>query len=167
MDKQVLLYSTKNYIQYLVINHNGKENEKGCIYIYCCCCCCSIAQSCPTLCNPMDCSMPGLPVPHHFRSFPMFMSISFVMPSSHLILWRPVLLLPSIFPSIREFSNESAVCIRWPTSWNFSFSIYIYMLHIYRRRKWQPTAIFSPGKSHGQRSLAGYSPYGRKESAMS
>ena len=51
------------------------------------------------------------------------MSIELVMPSNHLILCRPLLLLPSIFPSIRVFSNESALCIRWPKYWNFSFSI--------------------------------------------
>ena len=51
------------------------------------------------------------------------MSIELVMPSSHLILCRPLLLLPSIFPSIRVFSNESALCIRWPKYWSFSFSI--------------------------------------------
>ena len=51
------------------------------------------------------------------------MSIESVMPSSHLILCRPLLLLPSIFPSIRVFSNESALCIRWPKHWSFSFSI--------------------------------------------
>ena len=50
-------------------------------------------------------------------------SIGSVMPSSHLILYRPLLLLPSIFPSIRVFSNESALCIRWPKYWSFSFSI--------------------------------------------
>ena len=51
------------------------------------------------------------------------MSIASVMPSSHLILWRPLLLLPSIFPSIRDFSNESAVRIRWPKYWSFGFSV--------------------------------------------
>ena len=51
------------------------------------------------------------------------MSIESVMPSSHLTLCHPLLLLPSIFPSIRVFSNESALCIRWPKYWNFSFSI--------------------------------------------
>ena len=56
-------------------------------------------------------------------SLPKFMSIALVIPSSHLILWHPLLLLPSIFPSIRDFSNESAVHIRWPKYWNFSFSI--------------------------------------------
>ena len=51
------------------------------------------------------------------------MSIELVMPSNHLILCRPLLLLPSIFPSIRVFSNESVLCIRWPKCWSFSFSI--------------------------------------------
>ena len=58
-----------------------------------------------------------------FRSLPKLMSIESVMPSSHLILCHPLLLLPSIFPSIRVFSNESALCIRWPKYWSFSFSI--------------------------------------------
>ena len=56
-------------------------------------------------------------------SLPKFMSIASVMPSSHLILWLPLLLLPSIFPSIRDFSNESVVGIRWPKYWSISFSI--------------------------------------------
>ena len=56
-------------------------------------------------------------------NLPKFMSIALVMPSSHLILWCPLLLLPSIFPSIRDFSNESAACIRWPKYWSFNFSI--------------------------------------------
>ena len=51
------------------------------------------------------------------------MSIESVMPSNHLILCRPLLLLPSIFPSIRVFSNESVLCIRWPKYWSFSFNI--------------------------------------------
>ena len=57
------------------------------------------------------------------RSLPKFMSIASVMPSSHLILWRPLLLLPSLFPCIRDFSNESAVHIRWPKYCSFNFSI--------------------------------------------
>ena len=56
-------------------------------------------------------------------SLPKLMSIELVMPSNHLILCRPLLLLPSIFPSIRVFSNESALHIRWPKYWGFSFSI--------------------------------------------
>ena len=57
------------------------------------------------------------------RSPPKPMSIELVMPSNHLILCCPLLLLPSIFPSIRVFSNESSLCIRWPKYWSFSFSI--------------------------------------------
>ena len=62
-----------------------------------------------------------LPVLHYLQSLPRFMSIAPVMPSSHLILWCPLLL--SIFPSIRDFSNELAVRIRWPKYWSFMFSI--------------------------------------------
>ena len=59
----------------------------------------------------------------NFRSSPKPMSIESVMPSNHLILCRPLLLLPSIFPSIRVFSNESVLRIRWPKYWSFIFSI--------------------------------------------
>ena len=59
----------------------------------------------------------------NFRSLPKLMCIESVMPSNHLILCRPLLLLPSIFPSIRVFSNQSVLCIRWPKYWSFSFSI--------------------------------------------
>ena len=73
----------------------------------------SVAQSCQTLCNPMDCNMPGFPVHHQLPSLLKLMSMESVMPSNNLILCYPLLLLPSIFPSIRVFSNESALCIRW------------------------------------------------------
>ena len=68
----------------------------------------------------MDCSTPGFPDPHHLPDFAKFMSIESVTPSSHLILCRPLILLPSTFPSIRVFSNESALHIRWPKYWSFS-----------------------------------------------
>ena len=80
------------------------------------------SQSCLTLCDPMDCSMPGLPVHHQLPEFTQSQSIESVMLSNHLILCH-LLLLPSIFPSIRVFSNESAPGIRWPKYWSFSFSI--------------------------------------------
>ena len=83
----------------------------------------SVAQSCPTLCDPINCSTPGLPVHHQLRSLPKLMSIESVMPSNHLILCHPLLLLHSIFPNIRVFSNESTLCIRWPKYWSFSFNI--------------------------------------------
>ena len=110
---------------------------------------CSFTKSCPTLCNPMDCSPPGSPqfssvqslnrvwlfvIPWtaahqgslsitNSRSLLKLMSIESGMSSNHLILCCPLLLLPSIFPSIRVFSNESVPCIRWPRYWSFSFSI--------------------------------------------
>ena len=70
----------------------------------------------------MDCSTPGLPVHHQPLELRKLMSIELVMPSNHLIL-SCSRLLPSIFPSIRVFSNESVLCIRWPKDWSFSFSI--------------------------------------------
>ena len=82
----------------------------------------SVAQSCPTLCDPMDCSTSGLPVHHQLWSLLKLMSIESVMPSNHLILCCPLLLLPSIFRNIRVFSNESALHIRWPKYWSFSIS---------------------------------------------
>ena len=84
---------------------------------------CSVAQSCPTLCDPMDCITPGLPVHHQLRSLPKLMSIKSVMPSNPLILCRPLLLPASIFPSIRVFSNESVLRIRGPKYSSFSFNI--------------------------------------------
>ena len=71
----------------------------------------------------MDCSMPGFPVHPNSQSLLKLMSIELVMPSNHLILYRPLLLPPSIFPSIRVSSNESVLRIRWPKYWSFSFSI--------------------------------------------
>ena len=82
----------------------------------------SVSQSCPTLCDPMNSSMLGLPVHHQLPELPQLMSIESVMPSSHLILCHP-LLLPPIPPSIRVFSNESTLHMRWPKYWSFSFSI--------------------------------------------
>ena len=71
----------------------------------------------------MDQSTPGLPVHHQLPEFTQLMSFESVMPSNHLILCRPLLLLPSIFPTIRVFSNESTLRIRWPKYWSFSFNI--------------------------------------------
>ena len=87
----------------------------------------SVAQSCLTLCNPMDCSTPGFLVHHHSRSLLKLMSIESVMPFNHLILCCPFLLLPSLFPSIRLFSKESVLHTRWPKYWSFSFSIVLPM----------------------------------------
>ena len=83
----------------------------------------SVAQSCLTLCNPMKHSMEASLSITNSQSLPKLMSIESVMPSNHLILCHPLLLPPSIFPSIRVFSNESSLHIRWPKYWSFSFSI--------------------------------------------
>ena len=93
-----------------------------CHKVFSAACCCSVTQSCLTLCNSLYCSMPGFPVLQHFLSLLDLMSIESVMPSNHLILCCS-LLLPSIFPSIRVFSKESALYIRWPKYRSFSFSI--------------------------------------------
>ena len=84
---------------------------------------CSVTQSCPTLCVPMDCSMSGSLSFTIFQSWLRLMSIESVMPSNNLILCHPLLLLPSVFPSIRVFSSELALYIRWSKYWSFSFSI--------------------------------------------
>ena len=85
-------------------------------------CCCSVTQSCLTLCNHMNCSMQFMSITDSWSS-PKLMCIESVMPSSHLILCRLLLLLSPIPPSIRVFSNESTLCMRWPKYWSFSFSI--------------------------------------------
>ena len=83
----------------------------------------SVTQSCPTLCDPMNCSTPGLPVHHQLLKFTQTHAhwVSDAIQLSHPL--SPFLLLPSIFPSIRVFSNESIICIRWPKYWSFSFNI--------------------------------------------
>ena len=81
----------------------------------------SVAQSCPTLCDPAACQA-SLSITNS-RSSLRLTSIESVMPSSHLILGCPLLILPPIPPSIRVFSNESALHMRWPKYWSFSFSI--------------------------------------------
>ena len=82
----------------------------------------SVAQLCPTLCNHMDCSTPGLPVHHQLPEFTQIHVhwVSDAIQPSHVLL---SLLLPSVFPSIRVFSNESVLPIRWPSYWSSSFSI--------------------------------------------
>ena len=86
-------------------------------------CCCSVTQFCPALCDPMDCSMPGFPVLHYLLEFAqthMHWVDDAIQPST---VCHPLLLLPSIFPSIRVFPSESVLLIRWPKYWSFSFSI--------------------------------------------
>ena len=86
--------------------------------------CCSVPRSHPTLCNPMDCSTPGLPVHHQLRELAQthVHRVGDAIQPPHPLL--PLLLLSSIFPSIRVFASEAALCIRWPKDWSFSrFSI--------------------------------------------
>ena len=110
-------------------------------------------------------------------SLPKLMCIELVKPSNHLILCSPLLLLPSIFSKIRVFSNESVLCIKWSKPrWcsdkesacqsrrqkRHRFNTWVGKIPW--RRKWQPTPAFLPENFHGQRSLAGYSAWGCKES---
>ena len=83
----------------------------------------SVSESCPILCEPMDLAACQVSLSiTDSQSLLKLMSIKLVMPSNHLILCRPLLLLPSIFPIIRVFSNESVLRIRWPKYWSFSIS---------------------------------------------
>ena len=85
-------------------------------------CCFSVTKSCPTLCGPVDCSQASLSF-SVFWALLKLMSIQLVMPSRHLILFHPLLLLPSVFLSIKVFSSELALTIGWSKYWSFSFSI--------------------------------------------
>ena len=94
-----------------------------CRYISMNVCCCSVARSCPTLCDPMDCSTPGFPVLHHLLELAQT-HVHWVGGAIQLSCPRcPLLFPPSIFPGIRVFSSASALCIRWPQYWSLSFSI--------------------------------------------
>ena len=86
-------------------------------------CCCSVTQSCPTLCDPMDCSTPGFPVLHHLPELAQthVHRVGDAIQPSHPL--RPLVLLPSVFLIIRVFSSQSGLCIRWSKYWSFSFSI--------------------------------------------
>ena len=97
----------KTYHWYKQITHRKGMNRKSCL----------------TLWDPMDCNTPGFSSFTISQSLLRLMSIESVMPPNHLIVCHPLLLLPSIFPSIRVFSDEPALRIRWPKYWSFSFSI--------------------------------------------
>ena len=83
----------------------------------------SVTQSCLTLCDPMDCSPPGLPVHHQLPELTQTRIHQVSDATNRLILCHPLLVPPSIFLSFRVFSSESVLCIRWPVYWSFSFSI--------------------------------------------
>ena len=91
----------------------------GCV----CCCCCSVAQSCLTFATPWTAACQASLFFTISQNFLKLISIELVMPSNHLVLYYPLFLLPSIFPRIKVFSNESALHTRWPEYWSFSFSI--------------------------------------------
>ena len=97
--------------------HHAFWSTAGCLV--------AVAQSlsCVWLCDPMDCNLLGFSVLHYLLEIAQITSTELAMPSNCLILCRPPLLLPSIFPSIRVFSNESALRITWPQSWGFSISV--------------------------------------------
>ena len=85
----------------------------------------SVIQLCPTLCDPMNCTTPGLPVHHQLPEFTKLMSIESVMPSSHLILCCPLLLLSPIPPNIRVFSNKSTPHMSWPKYWSSALASFL------------------------------------------
>ena len=105
------------YISYLPLER---------VPLLCCCCCCSVAWSCPTLCHTWTAAHQASLSLMISWSLPKFMFVASVMLSSQLILWRSLLLLPSIFPNegkifpLRDFSNELSVHVRWPKYWSFS-----------------------------------------------
>ena len=118
----IFLCNFLGYIMLLILLHLILRITFRCISGWGCCCF-LVAKSCLTLCDPMDCITPCFPVLHHFLSLLKFMSVELVMPSNHINLCDPLLLLPSIFPSIPVIavtkfniadSNESALLIRWP-----------------------------------------------------
>ena len=92
-------------------------------HLPCCCCCCSVTKLCLTLCNSMSAACQASLSITSSGSLLKLMSIESVMPSNHLILYHPLFLPPAILPSIRVFSNELALSIRWPKYWSCSFSI--------------------------------------------
>ena len=92
-------------------------------HLPCCCCCCSVTKLCLTLCNSMSAARQASLSITSSGSLLKLMSIESVMPSNHLILYHPLFLPPAILPSIRVFSNELALSIRWPKYWSCSFSI--------------------------------------------
>ena len=104
------------YYKYCLLQHNNESRYYFPHFQF-------SRSACPTLCNPVDCNMPGLPVHQQLPESTQTHLHFVMMPSNHLVLCLPLLLLPSIFPSIRVFSSELILRIRWPKYWSFSFSI--------------------------------------------
>ena len=118
---QVQIFHNLSFLSlvYQMLNREMKPTAESCSSVQFS----SVTQLCPTLCDPMDCSTPGFPVHHQFPELTQNHVHQVVMPSNHRILCGPLLLLPSIFASTRVSSNESALCIRGPKYWSFSFNI--------------------------------------------
>ena len=114
---------------------------------------CSVAQLCLTLFNPRDCSTPGLPVHHQLLSLFKLMSIESVMPSSRLILRRPLLLLSSIFPGIRVFSNESVSDSPTARATYQEASTSLLSLFIRGQTEWKPQSQKTNQSDHMDHSL--------------
>ena len=123
MESPLLMYLTQktnhslpSYSHQVVWYLTNRDRPQSCLILSSLSlhCCCSVSKPCLILCDPMDCSMLSLLSYTISQSLLKLMSIESVMPSSHLLLYYPLLLLPSIFPSIRVFSNESASHFRWP-----------------------------------------------------
>ena len=100
----------------------AEKNNILSLYLCTVFCFCSVAWSCLTLCDPMDYSTPGVLVHHQIPEFTQSHVHWISDGSNHLVLCHPLLLLPSVFPSFRVFSNESALRIRWPNYWSFTIS---------------------------------------------
>ena len=119
---QVQIFHNLSFLSlvYQMLNREMKPTAESCSSVQFS----SVTQLCLTLCDPMDCSTPGFPVHHQFPELTQNHVHQVVMPSNPGILCGP-LLLPSIFASTRVSSNESALCIRGPKYWSFSFSFSI------------------------------------------
>ena len=115
--QEIINYILAYQLDGIVLGNNSNAIYKDSIQFS------SVTQPCLTLCDPMDCNTLGFPVHHQLPELTQTHVHKVIMPSNHLILCCPLLLLPSIFPSIRVFSNESVLCIRWPKYWSFSFTI--------------------------------------------
>ena len=129
----LFIHSICNSLRLLIPNSQSNlplpwQPQVCCLFwLYSFCCCCSITKLCPTLCGPTDYSMPGSSVLHYLPGFAQIHVYESVMLSVHLILHRPFLLLPSIFPSSRVFSHELSFRIGWVKYW----SLWIFLFNNY------------------------------------
>ena len=126
LQELILLFCSLFLSRFLILSKIPSSYSwwyNGCSFFIILCCCCSVTQLCLTLCDPMGCSKPGASVFHYLLKFTQIHVYWVVMLSNHLSLCCPLLLFPSIFPSIRVSSHELAPRIRWPNYLSFSFSI--------------------------------------------